>query len=188
MSLPMLEFTIAPDSISVYNQSSGMYIYKVYGIFENTLDCITPVTPIKAIRSTKSNVFGEVPKFNLKHTKASHFTFAIEEYGDDDFTDSAIQSVYIGVILSDWYYQRCKQYKTMFVDVFDDRSKQRIAVFNFKNFIHNVIKNNFDNTIEHAIFERLPCRNYSKQNTLLLNRISDIVDDGGLLKLYIKFY
>lgn len=187
MSLPVLEFTIVPDSISVYNESSGMYIYQVFGVFENEPDFIGPIAPAKAIASNKTNRFGEVREFNCKHTRSSHFTLALDEYGDDDFTKGSIQSMYVSVILSDWYYQRCKKFKTMTVQIFNAETKQFIGIFNFKGFKHHMVKINTNRTIEHAITGTISNRNYDKAFTTLINTFSDIIDDEGQLKVYIWF-
>ena len=190
MALPELEFTLAPDSINVYNESSGTYIYQVLGVFENTSDCIKPITPVKAIKANKTSRFGEIREFNYKHTNSSHFTFAIDEYSDDDFSDGAIQSIYIAVVVSDWYYQRCKKYKNMLVDIFDMHScaKQRIGVFDFRDLKHYEIRNNLTQSIEHAIVDRIMLKNYSKSVTSTSNAISEIVNDDGLMKVCVQFF
>ena len=189
MSLPVLEFTIVPDSISVYNESSGMYIYQVFGVFESAPDCFRPIDPAKAMVSNKTNRFGEVLDYNNKHTRSTAFTLALDEYGDDDFTNGGIQSMYVSLILSDWYYRRCKNCKTMTVEIFGVNPKQFIGIFDFEDFIFidHTVKINTKQTTNHIVAGRGSYRNYDKTFTKLINTISDIVDDEGLLKVYIRF-
>ena len=208
MSLPVLEFTIVPDSISVYNESSGMYIYQVFGVFESAPDCFRPIdpykvikvfkdipkairpsSPIMAISSNEHNRFGEVLDYNHKHTRSTAFTLALDEYGDDDFTNGGVQSMYVSLMLSDWYYQRCKNCKTMTVEIFDVKPKQFIGIFDFKDFIFidHTVKINTKQTINHIIAGRISYRNYDRTFTDLINTFSDIVDNEDQLKVYIRF-